>query len=75
MLENGNVGDLGEAAGNELRTFGTGRFCAHPGCGRKLSTYNKSDSCFTHPERPKWENTADAQENRKRGKGNKKNTA
>jgi hypothetical protein len=30
--------------------FPEGRVCAHPGCGTRLSTYNKRDKCWLHAE-------------------------
>ena len=30
------------------RQYGEGRVCAEPGCGTKLSTYNKWQFCWQH---------------------------
>lgn len=30
------------------KTYGGKRICAHAGCKTKLSSYNKSDTCFRH---------------------------
>jgi hypothetical protein len=27
-----------------------GRVCGHPGCGTRLSTYNRRDKCWVHAE-------------------------
>ena len=38
------------------RTYPAGRVCGHPGCGTRLSVYNKSNLCWQHePVRPYFE--------------------
>lgn len=35
------------------RTARAGRICAHPGCGTRLSVYNRSTTCSVHTGRQK----------------------
>jgi hypothetical protein len=38
------------------RTYPTGRICAEPGCGTRLSVYNRAARCWQHePVRPYFE--------------------
>ena len=32
------------------RTAPEGRVCSYPGCGTRLSVYNRRDRCWTHAE-------------------------
>jgi hypothetical protein len=72
-LDLGTSHDLGDLGGKETPTYGMGRTCAI--CGRPLSKYNKTKTCFSHKERPKWENTADYLDRPRKGAKNKKKGA
>lgn len=50
MAEVAIVGGQNTGSGKQrTETFGNDRRCADPGCRAKLSIYNPSDTCTTHP--------------------------
>lgn len=50
MAQNSIRGTKPQALPRASQQFPEGRICSAPGCGTKLSTYNRRERCWAHAE-------------------------